>query len=362
MPKIVLIEDDLLLAENTSLILTLNGFECFVANSSQEGVSLIEQIVPDVVVCDIMLDSMDGFEVLKIIRQEKGFINLPFIFLSGLADFTDKRRGMNLGADDFLTKPYTSKDLIETIQARIEISSAKKVNADIETRKNAIDIFYKISNHEYLTPLNGIINFGNLLEEMITQNDLADAISIIKGIQLSGQRMLRVTRKLLWYNQLTNGINPWENSSKSKVNILEMQNSIFEFLKNSTSTHFNVSVKSEVSYLYGCDSEILEQMITELFQNVIQYADPKYDIESNASCENNMFILTIRNHYRDSYRMKTSHIKPFYQAHNAKDMNGSGLGLYIVKEWASRQNGSLAVNGSSNIFEVTLKIPVPKLT
>jgi signal transduction histidine kinase len=146
------------------------------------------------------------------------------------------------------------------------------------------------------------------------------------------------------------------------VNILEMQNSIFEFLKNSTSTHFNVSVKSEVSYLYGCDSEILEQMITELFQNVIQYADPKYDIESNASCENNMFILTIRNHYRDSYRMKTSHIKPFYQAHNAKDMNGSGLGLYIVKEWASRQNGSLVVNGSSNIFEVTLKIPVPKLT
>ncbi|MEA5256282.1 response regulator [Arcicella aquatica] len=359
MSRIVLIEDDLLLAENTSLILTLNGYECFVANSSKEGILLIEEIIPDLVVCDIMLDSMDGFDVLRIIRQEKGFINLPFIFLSGLADLTDKRKGMNLGADDFLTKPYSSKDLIETIQARIEISSAKKVNAAIETRKNAIDVFYQISTHEYLTPLNGIINFGRLLEEMINQNDLKEANSIVKAIQASGQRMLRVTRKLLWYNQLVNRIDPWGNAhSNAKVNIAELQKNIFYFLKNSTNTQFNISFKGESSFWFGCDRELLEQMLTELLQNVIQHSDPRFEIHSEAFSENNMFVLKITNYYKGSYSMNTALIKPFYQAHYAKDMNGSGLGLYIVKEWATKQRGSLEVNTNNNIFEVILKIPV----
>lgn len=360
MSRIVLIEDDLLLAENTSLILSLNGFECFVANSSKDGILLIEEMIPDLVVCDIMLDSMDGFDVLRSIRQDKGFINLPFIFLSGLADITDKRKGMNLGADDFLTKPYTSKDLIETIQARIEISSAKKVNAEIETRKNAIDIFYQISTHEYLTPLNGIINFGTLLEEMIQQNDLSDAGSIVKAIQVSGQRMLRVTRKLLWYNQLANGINPWGNTSKSNVNIGVLQNTIFDFLRNSTTTQFNFHIESTGSFLFDFDREILEQMITELLQNVIQYADPKFEINSSAILENNMFVLTIKNYYKGLYSMSTNMIKPFYQAHNSKDMNGSGLGLYIIKEWVEKKKGSLDVATNQNIFEVTLKIPTSK--
>lgn len=357
MSRIVLIEDDLLLAENTSLILTLNGYECFVANSTKDGILLIEEIKPDLVVCDIMLDSMDGFDVLRIIRQEKGFINLPFIFLSGLADLTDKRKGMNLGADDFLTKPYSSKDLIETIQARIEISSVKKVNAEIETRKNAIDVFYQISTHEYLTPLNGIINFGTLLEEMISQNDLTDAGSIVKAIQISGQRMLRVTRKLLWHNQLVNGINPWGSTSKSKINVVELQNSIFSFLKNSTTSQFDFNIQGDAFYLFDFNRDSLEQMITELLQNVIQYSDPKFEITSDNYFENEMVVLTIKNHYRGTYTMSTSMIKPFYQAHYSKDMNGSGLGLYIIKEWVERQKGSLEVNTYNNTFEVVLKVP-----
>lgn len=357
MSKIVLIEDDLLLAENTSLILSLHGYECFVANSSKDGILLIEEINPDLVVCDIMLDSMDGFDVLRAIRQTNGFINLPFIFLSGLADLTDKRKGMNLGADDFLTKPYSSKDLIETIQARIEISSAKKVNAEIETKKNAIDVFYKISTHEYLTPLNGIINFGTLLEEMISQNDMADASNIVKAIQISGQRMLRVTRKLLWHNQLVNGISPWGNTNKSKLNVGDLQRSIFDFLKNSTNSQFDFHIQGEDFYLFAFDRESLEQMITELLQNVIQYSDPKFEISSNNYFENEMVVINIKNQYKGNYTMSTSMIKPFFQAHHSKDMNGSGLGLYIVKEWVEKQKGSLEVSTNQNMFEVTLKIP-----
>ncbi len=357
MSKIVLIEDDLQLAENTSLILTLHGFECFVANSSKDGVSLIVEINPDLVVCDIMLDSMDGFDVLKIIRHEKGFINLPFIFLSGLADLTDKRKGMNLGADDFLTKPYSAKDLVETIQARIEISSVKKANAEIETRKNAIDVFYQISTHEYLTPLNGIINFGMLLEEMINQNDLADAGNIVKAIQISGQRMLRVTRKLLLHNRLINGMNPWGVTHKSKINVAVLQRSIFDFLKNSTTSQLDFKIRGDASYEFPFDRDSFEQMLTELIQNSIQYSNPNFEITSDITLEEDTLVMKIKNHYRGTYIMTSSMIKPFFQAHHSKDMNGSGLGLYIIKEWVERQGGSLAVETNNNVFEVTLSVP-----
>ncbi len=171
--------------------------------------------------------------------------------------------------------------------------------------------------------------------------------------------MLRVTRKLLWYNQLVNRIDPWGNAhSNAKVNIAELQKNIFYFLKNSTNTQFNISFKGESSFWFGCDRELLEQMLTELLQNVIQHSDPRFEIHSEAFSENNMFVLKITNYYKGSYSMNTALIKPFYQAHYAKDMNGSGLGLYIVKEWATKQKGSLEVNTNNNIFEVILKIPV----
>ncbi|MDI9881020.1 ATP-binding response regulator [Flectobacillus longus] len=357
-PKIVLIEDDLLLAENTKTILELNRFECEVAHKGQLGVELVQSVKPDLVVCDIMLDEVDGFEVLKRIRAIPEFIYLPFIFLTARADFLDKRKGMNLGADDFLTKPFMSKDLVETIRARLDLSNQKKESVGLEIRKNAVDVFYHISSHEYLTPLNGIVNLSKIAADMLKNNQINDALALMEGISISGNRILRTTRKLLWYNQLSNHDNPWRNATSGTVNILALQQQISDTLKKGTPSQFEFSFKSNINILYGYDEVLLEFVLTELFQNVIQYANPANKVYSDTRLENNHLVMIIRNHYHGKYTVCTDDVKPFFQAHNSKDMNGTGLGLYIIKEWVQTVHGEMKVSGQNNLFEVILKIPV----
>ncbi|MFY7829262.1 MAG: hybrid sensor histidine kinase/response regulator [Flectobacillus sp.] len=357
-PKIVLIEDDLLLAENTKTILELNGFECEVAHQGQLGVELVKSVQPDLVVCDIMLDEVDGFEVLKRIRAIQEFIHLPFIFLTARADFLDKRKGMNLGADDFLTKPFMSKDLVETIRARLLMSNQKKESVGLEIKKNAVDVFYNISSHEYLTPLNGIVNLSKMAVSMIQNNQVEEALPLLEGISISGNRILRTTRKLLWYNQLSNHDNPWRNSTSGIVHILKLQKQIVESLKKGTTAPFEFNIRSNINVLYGYDEVLLEFVLTEIFQNIIQYANPSYKVYADTRLENNYLVLIIRNHYSGNYQVSSQDIKPFYQAHNPKDMNGTGLGLFIIQEWVKTVHGQMEVLGQNNLFEVIMKIPV----
>lgn len=361
MSKIVLIEDQLQLAENTKTILEINGFNCYVANRGQEGLDLIEHINPCLVVCDINLDEIDGYEILRQIRLNPRFVSLPFIFLTARADFVDKRRGMNAGADDFLTKPFNARDLVETIRARLEMSSQKNESVGIEIKKNAIDVFYNVSNHEYLTPLNGIINLSEISLDMVRDNQYKDIEPLLEGIYASGIRMLRTTRKLLWYNQLSNMVNPWKNTLKpfnSKLNVPELLNEIIrEVTKNSLKV-LDFNIKSHVSSLYGYQEDLIKIMFTELFQNVVNFADPSRKVFSEDRLENQMFVLIISNNYLGKYTIKTDDIKPFYQAHNPKDMNGTGLGLYIVKEWVESINGEFEVNGESQLFDIVIKIPL----
>lgn len=357
-PKIVLIEDDLLLAENTKTILELNQFECEVAHRGHLGVELVRSFKPDLVVCDIMLDEVDGFEVLKRIRAIPEFIYLPFIFLTARADFWDKRKGMNLGADDFLTKPFMSKDLVDTIHARLALSSQKKESVGLEIRKNAVDVFYNISSHEYLTPLNGIVNLSKMAIEMLQKNQIDEALLLMEGIQISGNRMLRITRKLLWYNQLSNNNNPWRNATSGTVNLLSLQQQIYETLKKGSAKPFDFIFKSNINILYGYDEVVLEFILTELYQNIIQYADPSHNIYIDTRLENNHLLMIIRNHYIGNYIICTNDIKPFFQAHHTRDMNGTGLGLYIIQEWIRTVHGKMEVSGHNNLFEIILKIPV----
>lgn len=360
MPKIVLIEDELQLAENTKLILEINGFECFVANGGQEGIDLIKSINPNLVICDINLDEIDGYEILRQIRLDPLFLNLPFIFLTARADFVDKRKGMNSGADDFLTKPYNARVLVETIRARLELSNQKKESVGIEIKKNAIDVFYHVSNHEYLTPLNGIINLSEIALDMLRNNQTSDIESLLEGIYTSGNRMLRTTRKLLWYNQLSNSVNPWKNAlgANSQTNVIKFLQEIVDSVTKSSLKIFDINIKSNVTYLYGYDESLIQIMFMELIQNIVNFADSNQKVYIDARLQNDLFVLIIRNHYSDNYTLTTEEIKPFYQAHNAKDMNGTGLGLYIVKEWVESINGQFEVKGENQLFDIVIKISV----
>ncbi|WP_299535902.1 response regulator [Ulvibacterium sp.] len=117
--KVLLIEDDTILRENTAELLELSSYEVITAANGKKGVTMAKKHLPDVVICDIMMPELDGYGVLQTLFKDDTTKSIPFIFLSAKTERKDIRQGMELGADDYLTKPYEEAELIGAIESRL---------------------------------------------------------------------------------------------------------------------------------------------------------------------------------------------------------------------------------------------------
>jgi CRP-like cAMP-binding protein/FixJ family two-component response regulator len=181
MKTVLIIEDDQALRENTAEILELSHYKVITASNGLIGVAMAKKHVPDIILCDIMMPKLDGYQVLNKLSNYRRTQYIPFVFLSVKGQVQDIRKGMNLGADDYIIKPYTEDDLLNVIERRIAKSailldsgkernpiSAVPINENIETLNdlknhfedygmlfefNKDDIIYTVgdhANHVYL--------------------------------------------------------------------------------------------------------------------------------------------------------------------------------------------------------------------
>ena len=120
MKKILLIEDDEIMRENISELIALTGYEVEVAANGMLGVEKVSSFKPDLIVCDVMMPELDGYGVLYILSQKPETASIPFIFLTAKSEKEDLRKGMELGADDYLSKPFESTELIRAIESRLK--------------------------------------------------------------------------------------------------------------------------------------------------------------------------------------------------------------------------------------------------
>jgi anti-anti-sigma factor len=120
MTTILVIEDELGIRENIQEILELEDFEVLTAPNGKIGVELALKHNPDLIICDVMMPELDGYGVLMALRQDPRTVGTPFIFLSAKAAKEDHRKGMELGADDYLTKPFTPKEICQAINTRLQ--------------------------------------------------------------------------------------------------------------------------------------------------------------------------------------------------------------------------------------------------
>lgn len=119
MAKILIIEDEDILRDIIGEILTAENYQIFEAQNGKEGLEIAFLHLPDLVICDVMMPEIDGYEVLTQLRQHKLTTTTPFIFLTAKASKFDQRQGMNLGADDYLIKPFTRKELLDSVTTRL---------------------------------------------------------------------------------------------------------------------------------------------------------------------------------------------------------------------------------------------------
>ncbi|MFB9056103.1 response regulator [Mariniflexile ostreae] len=153
MKTILLIEDDTVLRENTVELLELARYKLISASNGRIGVEMAQKHIPDLIICDIMMPELDGYEVLHALSTSQTTQHIPFIFLSAKTERTDVRKGMNLGADDYITKPFSEEDLVNAIESRL----AKVAILEDLKKEQPLPIIEK--NEPRLKTINDLKNF-----------------------------------------------------------------------------------------------------------------------------------------------------------------------------------------------------------
>ncbi|WP_321827154.1 response regulator [Maribacter dokdonensis] len=138
MKQILLIEDDKALRENTEELLELAGYSVNTAPNGKIGVNAAIEDVPDIIICDIMMPELDGYGVLQQLSNNEKTKQIPFIFLSAKTEHKEIRKGMDLGADDYLTKPFDEEDLISAIESRLAKAELIKRMQDESTKEHGV--------------------------------------------------------------------------------------------------------------------------------------------------------------------------------------------------------------------------------
>jgi len=152
MTKILVIEDEPLIRANTQEMLELEDFKTITAADGKTGLRLVSEDPPDLIICDIMMPEMDGYEVLRRLRQHPETATIPLIFLTAKAERQDMRQGMQLGADDYLTKPFTTAELLDAVNSRLQIRAS--INQQYSSKINRVERQLRyLTAHDSLTGL-----------------------------------------------------------------------------------------------------------------------------------------------------------------------------------------------------------------
>lgn len=139
MKKILVIEDNAEVRENLEEILELSGYEVLTAEDGKVGVEIALREIPDLVLCDVMMPRLDGFGVLNILSKKSQTADIPFVFLTAKTEKSDFRRGMNLGADDYITKPFYKDELLAVLETRLRKS--EQIRRKFDRTENGLSAF-----------------------------------------------------------------------------------------------------------------------------------------------------------------------------------------------------------------------------
>ncbi len=355
MRKILVIEDELQLRMGVSEILKFEGFEVFEAENGATGIVAAQRHQPDLILCDIMMPEKDGYQVLSEIRNAEKTRLIPFIFMTALSERSDQRTGMELGSDDYITKPYTRMELLNAVNTRLQKASefkAKRESSLNELRENII----RHLPHELRTPLNGMIGYGQLLmdyPESVTREELPH---MGKNIYDSAMRLYRLIQNYLAYAQLE--VRKGEDLEVHELKSLDkICREVAEEVAGSYNRKEDLKFNTNDGVAYIGNSEFLKIM-EELTDNAFKFSNPGDPVLIACNMENQKFCLTVKDAGRGIQATDIPRIGAYMQFNREfHEQQGSGLGLIITKKLVEMYSGELKIEsipGEGTTILVTL--------
>jgi signal transduction histidine kinase len=201
---ILVVDDDPSLREIVTLVLEAEGYRVVQADSGRMGLSLLQSVHPDLILSDVIMPGLDGYEFCERVRSNREWAQIPFIFLTARGRRTDVRRGMTMGADDYLAKPFEPEDLLSAVLARLAREAERQAKMDkmtVDLRETIIGAL----NHEFRTPLALVIGYAELLEQGTAGTSDEDFHDFLQGLREGVQRLRDLVEAVLLISKLQTG-------------------------------------------------------------------------------------------------------------------------------------------------------------
>ena len=362
MSKILVIDDESWLREMIRLALEQQGFEVVEAMDSAEGVAQAREQLPDLILCDVNMDKAGaGYITLAKLREDATTAAIPFILMTGLADAAGMRQGMDLGADDYLPKPFKVDELYATVNARLRKVQTVREEAEKKLTLLRSQISLMLP-HEMRTPLNGIISNSEMLAESADSLDATTIKEMSQEICQSGQRLERLIENFLIYAQLE--IVTSDPQSISRLRSASTTRPA-ELVRSAAIAQAEKAGRLDDLILDLADAPLpmaedyFKKIVVELVQNAFKFSDAGLSVRVKLKAAANEVEFSVRDDGRGFSTEQISRVGAYMQfERKMQDEQGFGMGLAIAKKLVELHGGELLIESNPGMGStVTVKLP-----
>ena len=359
MHKILIVEDTLAIREAVFDILIMEGYEVFQAKDGRIGFEIALKENPDLIISDILMPIMDGFEMFKQLQTSKKTSSIPLVFLSAKGEKKDIRNGMNLGAEDYLIKPINVTDLLNAVENKIKkkkiidqkiINETNKLSKILQNQENEINSYAHLISHELKSSLRNVSDLLTWTQEDIKEtNNFKDSKN---NLELMGEKVERMELLLVQLEELNN-ITP-ASFKDQMINIQTVAMRVIEKIQKPP--HITITINNKLPYLFA-DENRMEKVFEILIQNAIDYIDKKNGlIELGYEKTEKDDVFSIKD---NGIGIEKKYHKKIFKIFAAMESTiSSGIGLSIAEKIISHYNGKIDVSSIPNL-ETTFYFNIP---
>ena len=363
MSRILVIEDELSVRENILARLEAEGFDTLDADNGLNGVELALAHKPDLIICDVMMPELDGYGVLSMLRHNPITATIPFVFLTAKADKMDLRQGMEMGADDYLTKPFTRTELLGAIAARLQ----KQAVVTQQSEKKLEELRRSITDalpQELLIPLSEILGYSRMLVDSHASIKPQEILETAQHLHTSAQRLQRLIENFVMYAQ---------------IELLATNSEELQALRNCQTLNpsdiiFAIAIQKAKQYqreadliLQVANSTIriakrdLKKVVEELVDNAFKFSESGTSVHVKAATDKDAFKLYITNYGSNMSSEQIASIGGYMQFERKfYEQQGIGLGLILAKRITELHGGKLTIQSGSDNSQTTVCITLQR--
>jgi signal transduction histidine kinase len=338
MARILIVEDNPIMADAIVDVLEMAGHEIEVAANGEDGLAIIPKFGPELILSDVMMPRMDGFNFYETVRANPAWVFIPFIFLTARGQEEDIYLGKRMGADDYLVKPYSPDNLVATVESKLKRSRAvsQAAGAEMDSMKRTIT---RVLGHELRTPLTWIQGFAELLLGSADSMSPEELHLSLQSIKSGSDRLARLVEDAVMLTMLDSG------QAEEEFRLLaQVADNLSAYIRQSISRVQHYADQRHVTLSYDLpetlplvllEPRLFNEALVRILDNGIKFARPgvaSYVTVTASANEREVEIVISDNGVGIAADQLGRIFSPLFQADRARhEQQGVGLGLAVAQ-------------------------------